>query len=385
MSDPDRGRRLQMRFKVAQEHLATGLQLVQRAVATRATVPVLSGILVQTTPEGLALTATDQEIGIRVKLPATVGEEGALVLPARLGDIVRKIPFGEIAVETDPANNTAIVTWERSRFVIHGFPAEEFPPLPEPAEASGYTLSKAELRRMVRRTSFAVSHDDSRPVFTGILLTVEDGKIRFVATDGFRLAVAEGPIVGAEGEPKGEAILPGRALSEVARVLGEEGDGTVKVSLSENRAFFEADREGARVVCRLIEGQFPPYKQVVPKQFVTRVTCATQGFLDACERASLIARDIGQAIKVEINGSTMVISASTPDVGNAREEVPIESQGDTLEIAFNPRYLIEGLRTVETEKLSYEFTGPLSPSCLRPVGEQADSFTYVVLPMRLLS
>ena len=374
-----------MKFKVVQEHLASSLQLVQRAVATRASVPVLSGILVQTTPEGLALTATDQEIGIRVKLPATVSEEGAMVMPARLGDIVRKIPFGEITVETDATNNTATVTWERSRFVIHGFSADEFPPLPELGETLGYTLSKAELRRMVRRTGFAVSHDDSRPVFTGVLLTMEEGTVRFVATDGFRLAVAEGPIAREQGQTEDEAIVPGRALAEVARVLGEEGDGKVKVSLSDNRVFFESEGEGTRVVCRLIEGQFPPYKQVIPKQFVTRITCATQGLLDACERASLIARDLGQAIKVEISGSTMVISASTPEVGNAREEVPIETQGDALEIAFNPRYLIEGLRTVETEKLSYEFTGPLSPSCLRPFGDQEEAFTYVVLPMRLLS
>lgn len=374
-----------MKFKVTQERLASSLQLVQRAVATRASVPVLSGILVETTPDGLALTATDQEIGIRVKLPATVAEEGSLVMPSRLGDIVRKIPFGEITVETDPGNNTATVTWERSRFVIHGFAAEDFPPLPEPVEASGYALSKAELRRMVKRTGFAVSHDDSRPVFTGILLNVEDAKIRFVATDGFRLAVAQGVLSGGQGEGKGEAIVPGRALSEVARVLGEEGDGKVRVSLGENRAFFETDDGATRVVCRLIEGQFPPYKQVIPKQFVTRVTCATQGLLDACERASLIARDVGQAIKVEIGSAMMVISASTPDVGIAREEIPIETQGDALEIAFNPRYLIEGLKTVDTEKLTYEFTGPLSPSCVRPLGEQDDSFTYVVLPMRLLS
>jgi len=370
-----------MKFKVAQENLAGALQIAQRAVSPRSTVPVLSGILVETTPEGLALSATDQEIGIRATLPATVSAEGSMVFPARLGDIVKKIPFGEISFDVDVSSNTATITWERSRFVIHGFPAEEFPPLPEPAPDGGYTISQAVLRRLVRQTAFAVSHDESRPVFTGVLALFEDGQVKLVATDGFRLALAQGPCSGSQGDgPGGEVIVPGRALTEVARVLGEEGDGPIRIYLAGNRVFFESDTE--RVVCRLIEGQFPPFKQVIPKQFVTRITCSTQGFLDACERASLIAREPGQAVKLQVNGSTMVISASAPEVGNVTEEIPVESQGDSLEIAFNPRYLIEGLRNIDDDKTDHEFTGPLSPSCMRPAGD-GESFTCVVLPMRL--
>ncbi|HCJ10189.1 MAG TPA: DNA polymerase III subunit beta [Clostridiales bacterium] len=371
-----------MKFKVAQEDLAQSLQLVQRAVSPRSPLPVLQGILIETTSDGLALSATDQEIGIRVLCPATVAEEGALVLPSRLGDIVRKIPFGEISFEADAAGNTMDITWERSRFTINGFPAQEFPPLPEPAQAPAYTIAKSELRRMVRQTAFAVSHDDSRPVFTGVLFVFEGERVKFVATDGFRLAVSEGDLVDRQGDIEGEVIVPGRGVSEVSRVLGEEGDGQVKVSVSGNRVFFEGARE--RVVCRLIEGQFPPFNQVIPKQFVTKLTCRTRDLLDACERASLIARDVGQAVKLEINGSTLVLSASAPELGTVREEVAIESQGDTLEIAFNPRYLIEGLRNIDSEKMTYEFTGPLSPSCMRPADpEEADSFICVVLPMRL--
>ncbi|MEW6230055.1 MAG: DNA polymerase III subunit beta, partial [Bacillota bacterium] len=183
-----------MKFKVAQEELSTGLQLVQKAAATRSAIPVLSGILVETTPAGLTLTATDQELGIRITLPATVAQDGAFVFPSRLGDIVRKIPFGEIAFDVEEANNTATISWERSRFVIHGYPAGEFPPLPEPPEGAGFTVSKAELCRLIRQTGFAVSHDDSRPVFTGVLLTLVDHALRLVATDGFRLALADGPL-----------------------------------------------------------------------------------------------------------------------------------------------------------------------------------------------
>lgn len=369
-----------MKFKVVQEQLSNGLQLVQRAVSTRAPMPVLAGILVQTTPQGLTLTATDQEIGVQVTVPATVAAEGALVLPSRLGEIVRKIPFGDIAVESDEANHTATITWERSRFVINGFAAAEFPPLPESPQDDSFTVTKGELRRLIRQTGFAVSHDDSRPVFTGVLVVLEGSSIRLVATDGFRLALAEGEVLGRNGEAGREVIIPGRALAEVARVLGEEGDETVRIALADKRIFFDTARE--RVVCRLIDGQFPPYKQVIPKQFVTKVTCATQGLLDACERASLIAREPGQAVRLEINGSSAVVSASAPDVGNVREEIPIESQGDSLEIAFNPRYLIEGLRNIDTDKVNYEFTGPLSPSCMRPV-ENEHTFTCIVLPMRL--
>ncbi|RJQ07637.1 MAG: DNA polymerase III subunit beta [Bacillota bacterium] len=370
-----------MKFKVAQEHLSTALQLVQKAAATRSSIPVLSGILIETVPEGLALTATDQELGIRLTLPAMVSQEGAFVFPARVGDIVRKIPFGEIAFEVELGNNTATITWERSRFIVHGYPAGEFPPLPQPASEATLTLTKAELRRLIQQTGFAVSHDDSRPVFTGVLLTVSDSGVRLVATDGFRLALAEGEVGTPPEGTSPEVIVPGRALAEVARVLGEEGDGPVEVSFSENRAFFTATHE--RVVCRLIEGQFPPYNQVIPHEFATRLVCPTQSLLSACERASLIAHEVGQAIKMQIAGNILVITASKPEFGNVREEVPVETQGDSLEIAFNPRYLIDGLRNISTEKLRYDFTGPLSPSCMRPVGDKEGSFCYIVLPMRL--
>ncbi len=370
-----------MKFKVAQEELSNGLQLVQKAVATRPTIPVLSGILVETGSEGLTLTATDQEIGIRVTLPAMVAGDGAFVFPSRLGDIVRKIPFGEISFEVEEANNTAAIAWERSRFVVHGYPAAEFPPLPEPPSEASFCIAKPGLRRLIRQTSFAIAHDDSRPVFTGVLATVADDTLRLVATDGFRLALAEGPLESSSSQLQADCIVPGRALGEVARVLGEEGDGSVRISVSENRAFFQAAHE--RVVCRLIEGQFPPYKQVIPQQFATKLTCATQGLLNACERASLIAHEVGQAVKLQISGTTLVITASKAELGNVREEVAIESQGDTLEIAFNPRYLIDGLRNITGEKTVYEFTGPLSPSCMRPADEAEGTFAYVVLPMRL--
>ncbi len=370
-----------MKFNVAQEHLSNGLQLVQRAVSARSAIPVLSGILVETSPQGLTLTATDQEIGVRATVPATVAQEGAFVFPARVGDIIRKIPFGSISFEVDEANNTATINWEKSVFVIHGYSAAEFPPLPEPTETSVVTVAKANLRRLIRQTSFAASHDDSRPVFTGVLVGVEDGNLRMVATDGFRLALATAPLESSNGQPPADVIVPGRAMAEVSRVLGEEGDGTVRVSISSNRAFFDATRE--RVVCRLIEGQFPPYKQVIPRQFVTTFDCPTQAFLDACERASLIARDIGQAVKLQISGTTLVISANTPELGNVREELTISSRGDSLEIAFNPRYLIEGLRNLDADRLEYEFTGPLSPSSMHPAGEASSGFTYIVLPMRL--
>jgi DNA polymerase-3 subunit beta len=370
-----------MKFKVAQEKIASGLQLVQKAAASRPAIPILSGILVQTSPEGLTLTATDQEIGVRVSIPAMVAVDGAFVFPSRIEAIVRKIPFGEIAFEVDQANNSATISWERSRFVIQGFPASDFPALPEPSGIPPITLAQGELRRLIRQTGFAVAHDDSRPVFTGVLLGVVDANLRLVATDGFRLAVAEAPLLSHEAENKGDVIVPGRSLAEVGRIFGEESDGTVRLSLAGNHAFFETATE--RVVCRLIEGQFPPYKQVIPQQFVTKLICSTQGLLFACERAALIAHEVGQAIRLQISGATLVLSASKAELGSIREEVAAESQGDSLEIAFNPRYLIDGLRNITGDRMVYEFTGPLSPSCMKPDNPEEGAFTYVVLPMRL--
>jgi len=370
-----------MKFKVAQENLAGNLQLVQRAAAARPTIPILSGVLVETSSDGLTLTATDNEIGIRLTLPAMIAEDGAFVFPGRLGDIVRKIPFGEIAFEIDRSNNTANISWGRSRFVIHGYSAAEFPSLPEPGSAPALAVSQTDLCRLIRQTGFAASHDDSRPVFTGVLLVVAEGKLRFVATDGFRLALAEASADIPADQTFRDVIIPSRALAEVAHVLGEEGDGPVRIAFSDNRVFFEASHE--RVVCRLIEGQFPPYKQVIPQSFVTRLGCNTQDFLSACERASLIAHEVGQAVKLEISATTMVISASKPELGNVREEISVESQGDPLEIAFNPRYVIDGLRNISAERMAYEFTGPLSPTCMSPEDGKQNSFTYVVLPMRV--
>lgn len=368
-----------MRFNVSQADFATGLGIAGKAVSSRNTLPILSGILVRADKDRLTLTATDLEIGIEAPVPAEVIDPGQVVLPARyLTEIVRRLPAGRLQVEVDPRNFTATIRWERSQYTIHGSAADQFPHLPRPDAAPDYRIGQADLRTVVRQTAFAISHDETRPILTGACFDFDPPALQVTATDGVRIAYrrtrVEAP---AEGARALRAVIPGRALNELGRLLQGGDDAVAALTLSENQAFF--DLGDVRLVSRLLEGQYPDVMRLVPQQFETTVRLDTQPFHDACERASLIARDGSGAIKLGVDGDRLSITSNAPEVGEVYEELAATIEGNPLEIGLNPRYVTEGLRALDADQFLFQFVDNRKPTRLK--ASDHEDFLYVVLPI----
>lgn len=368
-----------MKFTASQVDLSFGLQTVAKAVSAKTTLPILSGILLKADNGRLNLTATDLEIGIECDVAAQVETAGAIVLPARyLTEIVRKVPAATLQVEVDPRNYTAVIRWDRSQYTIHGFSPEQYPFLPTATNVPSYKLNQNTLRTMIRQTAFAVSHDETRPILTGAQLALADGQCHLVATDGVRIAYRRSPLTEwTEAHEKSSLVLPGRTLNELSRLLASNDEDTLTLSVTPTQAFF--DLGDVRLVSRLLEGQYPDVLRLVPQTYSTSIKLSAQQLHDACERASLIARDGSGAVKLGIADERVAITSSTPEVGQVYEEVAATIEGDALEIGLNPRFLMEGLRALETDDLLFEFSGNRTPSRMKP--RERDDFLYVVLPI----
>ncbi|MDP2871266.1 MAG: DNA polymerase III subunit beta [Bacillota bacterium] len=367
-----------MRFAAAQVDLVQAVQTVQRAVTTKSTLPVLAGILLTAQDEQLALVATDHEISIRCSAPARVEMPGSIVLPARyVSDILRKIPSGEVSCEVDEGTARALLLWQRSQFVIYGFAAREFPQLPAPDGARKLEISGRALRDLIRRTNFAVSRDDIRPVLTGALLEISPQRVAVFATDGYRIAYAH-----ADGDFGGQdsmsVILPGRALGELQRLL-PDGDERIEALIGGNQVYFRAG--GVEFTTRVIDGTYPNCRAVIPRDYRATLQAGTEDFLAACDRASQIAREGVQMVMLKLEEGHIRISSETPEIGSAQEEVQAQTTGEPLEVAFSARYLMEALRTTDSDQFMLEISGPGSPARLRPVGKE-DAY-HIVLPIRL--
>lgn len=372
-----------MRFQTAQEALSAGIGAAQRAVSTRTTIPALTGILVEADAPtsggspGVRLSATDHEIGIQAFIPADVAVAGAVVLPARIfGELVRKVPPQDITVDVDPQNHTATLAWGRSHFTIHGYAADQYPLLPPFDGDGGFVVDQDALKNLFRRAHFAVSHDETRPQLTGALFLAEAQGLRLVATDGFRMAVAAIPVAEGPGDPV-EVILPGRALAELGRLAGSEGQAA-RVRIAENQVFF--DLGGVRFLSRVVDGPFPNWQAVIPKEFKGATVVDTRAFLDACERAALLAREGPAVVRLGLQPEALVVTANTPEVGKGYEELAAAGEGEAAEIAFNARFLIEGLRAVDAESVRFDISGPVNPC--RLAGVDDDGYLYIVLPVR---
>lgn len=369
-----------VRFVVDREALAWGLQTSGRAVSSRTTLPVLTGILLEARGNELIITGTDLEIAIRTRLPASDVQEGAVVLPARyLSEYARRIPFGQITVEVDTGLNQARLRWERSEYVIHGFPAADFPAVAA-GDGSGPSLSlpRPLLRRMIQQTAFAVSADETRPTLTGVHLAAADG-LRAIATDGFRVAIHRAGYDGAAGGL--DAIVPGRALNELARLLGSDDDGAVDVRFGGSQIHF--DLGDAQLSSRLIEGQYPNVLDLLPQEYPTRLRADRDALLEAAERASLMSdsRLASRLIVLELEPERLVITSQDPEVGQAYEEIPAELDGQGLRIGLNARYLTDGLRALEAGEIDLEFIDPVK--AVRISSPADDSYRYIVFPVRI--
>lgn len=365
-----------MKFAVPQQQLVQSLTIIGRIVSSRAVLPVLTGVLLAAGDGELRLVGSDNETWMELTTPATVAAAGSLVVPARyLTELVRRIPPEPVAVTGDAAQRSLNLSWSRGRLTVHGFDPAEFPLTPEVVPVGSFELPRDNLRRLTRQTLFAASNDLTRVVFTGLLFALEGDQLSLVATDGFRLAVAGASLAGPAPVPM-QAILPARVLGELAAMLDANGP---PVSIGIGKALATFQTASLRMVTRLLEGQFPPYRQVIPREFSTTLTTGREVFEAACDLALAALRESGHAMRLDLSPGQVRIQANAPERGELEGEMPATIEGEPLRIAFNPRYLLEGLRAVDAAEVRCRFTGSNGPACL----EGGESFLYVVLPVRL--
>ena len=360
--------------------LSSALQIVSRAISTRTTLPILNNILLETTGEGLALTATNLEIGIRKLVPAEIGEEGSTTAPARLlTDFVSTLPEQDLEMSLDEATQTLNLRCARFDTRVKCIEAEEFPPGPRPDEGDRLAIPLEELLSAIEQTQMAASTDEARPVLTGVLLHVEPSGSTLAATDGHRLAVRQ--LAARSGSDlDARLIVPARALAELPRAFrGESGDVEVIVSKARNQVFFRAGT--SEVTSRLIDGTYPNYAQVIPSKSSTRIRVSTAELAQTVRAVSLFARDSANVIRLRTDAGGIVLSATTNEVGDSRAEVNASVDGSDIQIAFNARYILDALQVAGQEEVELLFDGPLSPGLIRP--PDSDRYKYVIMPVRV--
>ncbi|MEI6339179.1 MAG: DNA polymerase III subunit beta [Verrucomicrobiota bacterium] len=363
-----------MKFAVTKEALLDGLQRIQNVVSTRSTLPVLTNALLETTETGVRLTTTDLEVAIRCEITAQVEKAGATTLPARrLAAIVRELPTSEIMVETD-AKNISTLRCGSSYFKIFGLAKDEFPAFPSFKEAKTYTIKQSELRDGLRKTSYAISVDETRYVLNGILFSFKENKLTLVATDGRRLALFDSDLEFPRSHER-DFIVPTKAITELQRLLTE--DGEVQISVAENLISFELN--GSQLVSKLVEGNYPNYRQVIPGEAKERVTIEREALLNCVRRVSLLSSDKTSSVRINFTKNNLDITANTPEVGEARESLAVAYRGRDISIAFNPEFLLDPLRNLPNDEIHIELIDEMSPGVIKI----NTPFLYVIMPMRV--
>ena len=363
-----------MKFSVSKDKMLEGLSIVQNVVSTRTTLPILSNVLLQASDGEIRLTTTDLDVGVRGSVEAQVERTGATTLPARrLFSIVRELPTAEIYFDVD-SKNLASIRSGSSYFKINGLPEEEFPPLARFDEAKVFTIAQKQLKDGLKKTSYAISTDETRYVLNGSLFSFKENKLTLVATDGRRLALVDLELEFPRSQEL-DVIVPTKAVTELQRMLREEGDG--KITIGENQIAFELNR--TLLVSKLIEGNYPNFRQVIPPEAKERVTLERETFLTAVRRVSLLASEKSNSVKLIFSKNNIDIVANTPDVGEAKESLPIMYKGRDFSIAFNPEFLMAPLRNLSTDEVYLDLIDEMSPGVIKITGP----FLYVLMPMRL--
>ncbi len=376
-----------MKISVLQENLAHGLSVVSRAVSPRSTLPVLSNILVATDDGRLRLSATNLELGITCWIGAKVEEEGSTTVPARtFTDLVSTIPPAKTDMTYHESNQSLNINSGALNTDIKCIDAQEFPPMPVPDLDSGVEINVTDFKNMIKQVVFAASHDEARPILTGVLITVEDNTITLAAADGFRLSVRTAELSNSVPGPL-KAVIPARALSELARV-SSDGEEVITMLIPENRGQVIFRTKNVELISQLIEGTFPDYQQIIPKSHQTRTILSTPAFLKACKQAEVFAREGSLIAQVNIKPSPeentpgeVEISGQSEETGSSQSVLDATTEGDGLVIAFNVRYLREVLEVIQTPNVALETTKPTSPGVIRPVGDE--HFLHVIMPMHL--
>src|SRR3954470_1509092 len=363
-----------LRITASKDELVQALGVVSRAVSTRTSVQILSGILLEPQGGELRLAATDMELSLRVNVQAQIEGDGAIVLPGKtLADIARLLPSDEVAIEHKPSEAVVHVTSGSASYTLHTYNPEDFPRLPELDAVQTFSVDRESLLETIARVARASSRDESRPVLTGVLVSFTGGKLVMAATDSYRLAVKETELGG--NAPELEAIVPSRALQELARIAGS-GDN-VEVGVHENQVVFSVD--GAWLTTRRIDGQFPNYRQLLPEQFEHELTLPRAELLEVVRRASVMIQR-ATPLQLRFAEGEITVIARTHEVGESQESMPAPYSGETLEIGFNADFLRDGIESVDGDDIRFKLISPLRPAVLQGDG---DEFTYLVMPIRL--
>lgn len=363
-----------MKFSISRSKFLENLLTVQNVVTGKNTLQILSNALIKAEDGKLWVTTTDLDMSVKNAVEAEVTEAGCTTLPIRrLVSIVRELPEGRIAFEVDEKDSAAIQCGASS-FRIHGLPMSDFPPIPEADGNKCYRIDQGAFREMLRKTAYAASLDETRRVLNGVLLAFKESKLTTVATDGRRLALVEHEV---EFPPENdvELILPSKAVSELIHILGNDGD--LRIFVQKNQAIFEF---GDTIMCsKLIDGVYPNYRQVIPPGCDERVTIEREALLTALRRVSIIADDKSNATKLTFSENQLEILSSSPDIGEARELLPIKYAGKTISVIFNPEYVMDPLKTMNSDDVFFEMNDGNSPALLK-----CDiPFLYVLMPLRI--
>lgn len=373
-----------MKFKINRDHFAAGLAQVLGVVGARASMPILSNVLIEAEGDTVSLTTTNLDLGIRCRIKASVTSGGAITLPVKkLATIVRSLPAVDTVVEISGQNRVK-VTSGASQFQIMGMPADQFPGLPSFADQHSFNLPQAELSSMLRKVAYAQSTDENRFILNGVYFNFAEGKLTLVATDGRRLATTAKALEAAATQT-GQLILPARTVNELQRMLGDAGD--VRIAFNDRQVSFRVQiskpdaalTDQINLVSKVVEGNYPNYRQVIPKETVHRIDLEREQLLECVQRAALMTSDKNTSVKLSVGESKLVITASSSEYGEAQEEVAIKFDGPQVQIAFNPAYLLDPLKALSDDTVQFEFKDDMSPGVIR----NKEEFLCVVMPQRL--
>jgi DNA polymerase-3 subunit beta len=375
-----------MKFKINRDHFAIGLQQVLNVVGSRATMPILSNVLLVAENGGLSLATTNLDLGIRCRIKAEVSQPGALTLPVRkLAEIVKALPNLEVSVESTPGHQAKISSGG-SLFRVMGIGKEEFPQLPTFADKHKFSLPQADLARMLRSVAYAQSSDENRYILNGVYFNFADGKLSLVATDGRRLALISHEVAVTEANA-GSLILPAKTVAELSRILGQGAN--LQITFNDRQAAFEIEMGEAAtgnglvdniyLVSKIVEGNYPNYRQVIPKETEHRVKIERELLAECVQRAALVTSDKNNSVRLKATKNLLEISAQSPEFGESHETMAIAYAGGEVQIAFNPQFLLDPLRALSHDEVFFEFKDELSPGIIKTL----DSFLCVIMPLRL--
>ena len=374
-----------MKFKINQDHFSNGLQQVLNVVASRSTMPILSNVLIEAEEEHISLTTTNLDLGIRCRIKADVSDTGSITLPVRkLATIVKELPVNEVFLETNKSNQ-AKITSGGSLFKIMGIGSEEFPPLPTFENRKVFELSQDEIVNMLKSVSYAQSTDENRYILNGVYFNFADEKLTLVATDGRRLGLT-GLELEVSEDNAGSLILPAKTVAELERLMGK-GE-KVNIAFNDRQAAFEIGLDEAGdsgladhlyLVSKIVEGNYPNYRQVIPKETEHRVKIERELMLECVHRAAIVTSDKSNSVKIKVSKNLLEISGQSTEYGESHESMAIAYDGPEVQVAFNPQFLMEPLKALTKDEVFFEFKDELSPGLFKTL----DNFICVIMPLRL--